>query len=518
MGMASGAYKGDQERARLALQRQQMANQNAQAMANLRMRQQDRDDANALAKRKMDLYERQQSMENDLQQRRLDATIAHQERADALAERAAERADLLMQQKLAQQNQIYSGYEKLAKQAQAQREQKQALGASAVASVMKLAMKSGGQNDKGERQKGAVPMYALEALNRDMGFDGQNQGFVAGGYTQNGDFYLQFAQRDPQSGQMVTRPQIIKPIDQYRIMHQQQGIFDNSDRGAMAAQLKSAGFRDDEILLASGINQTQLEQMRKLAAAKQSQESSMKERLSGLSMIKDFLEKNGADVDEQTIAGLRAAYQNGIQQIAAQFAPKAPEPGVNAPQMNEDGTLTLPNGTTLRKDQEYTNPADGQKYIWRGGDASNFEALKSAEDNGASKPPESPENKRFKMNKAANDAFDDIHSMSADGVRDQALQAQGGYKPEDANEEPGIGPRAGNQPTLDDDIRNSGGMAGGAAGGAGGGGPGGNANEMKQMYERLKASGDLDENVSFADFEAMQMEAALAEEDAAAAE
>lgn len=525
MGMAGGAYKGDKERAQLALQARQIANQQAQAAMSARLRQQEllqrqkaREDANAQTQREMDMRERQMGMENDLRNRQLDATIAHQERADAIAARSAERADLLLQQKLAKQSQIYSGYEQLERASRAQREQKQALGASAVASVMKLAMRSGGKNDKGEYQKGAVPMYALQALNRDMGFDGKNQGFVAGGYTQNGDFYLQFAQRDPQTGQMVSRPQVMSRMDQYKVMHQQQGIFDNNDRGAMAAELRSAGFRDDEILLASGINQTQLEQMRKLAAAKQTQETSMKERLSGLSMIKDFLKDNSTELDEQTLSGLKAAYQNGIQQIAAQYAPKKPEAGVNMPTMNEDGSLTLPNGTTLKKDQEYTNPQDGKKYIWRGGDAKNFEAVETA-DNPAHTPPKSAEEQKYNRNRMSNDAFDDVFSgpLTNPEVKNDALLRQGGYKPEDASQEPGIGPRISNLP--EEEEPSQGGMAGGAQtvkapvppqGGEGGGMAGGTqdggAANAERMFERLKANGILDDDMTMEQFMAMAAE------------
>lgn len=473
MGMAGGAYKADKERAQLALQARQIANQSAQAHQNALLRQQElelrkkaREDSIAMHNRELEARDRQRGFENDLRQQQLDANIEHQRRVDDIALRSAERADALLQQRLAKQSQVYSGYEKMAKQAKAQQEERQALGASAVASVMKLAMKSGGKNEKGELQKGMVPMYALQALNRDMGFDGENQGFVSGGYTSNGDFFLQFAQKDPQSGQMVTRPQVISPIDQYRIMHQQQGIFDNSDRGSMAAQLKKSGFRDDEILLASGINQTQLEQMRKLAAAKQTQDTTLKDRMAGLSMIKDFLDKT-ADLDEATEKSLRGAYQNGIMQLASQYAPKPPEPGKNAPMMNEDGTLTLPNGTTLRKDQEYTNPQDGKKYIWRGGDPKNFEAMASGEQQNGNKPTE-----------------------RQPGYEMEGDDPAGDENPAETN------PAGGEQPTPPQ----GGGMAGGAAGGAGGSAPAGGGDEAKAMYDRLKSRGLIDKSMSLEDF------------------
>lgn len=507
MGMAGGAYKADKERAQLALQARQIANQSTQARQNAILRQKEidlrkqaREDSIAMHNRELEVRDRQRGFENDLRQKQLDANIEHQRRVDDIALRAAERADALLQQRLAKQSQVYSGYEKMAKQARAQQEERQALGASAVASVMKLALKSGGKNEKGELQKGMVPMYALQALNRDMGFDGENQGFVSGGYTSNGDFFLQFAQKDPQSGQIVTRPQVISPIDQYRIMHQQQGIFDNSDRGSMAAQLKKTGFRDDEILLASGINQTQLEQMRKLATAKQTQDTTLKDRMAGLSMIKDFLDKT-ADLDEATEKSLRGAYQNGIMQIASQYAPKAPEPGKNAPMMNEDGTLTLPNGTTLRKDQEYTNPQDGKKYIWRGGDPKNFEAMAGGDNGSGAQGGENGLQKYGDQGKGRDTMTDSEFSARRAHQAQYYGKVQPGYEMEGDDTAGGenteeTNPAAVEQPTP----TKGGGMAGGAAGGAGGAAHAGGGDEAKVMYDRLKSRGLIDKDMSLEDF------------------
>lgn len=390
MGMAGGAYKGDKERAEFALRVAQVANQNAQAQQNAALRQQELDqrsqeqaDSNALANRRLDMMDEQTSFENDLKRERQNSDIEHQQTMDGIALRAAERAEADWQQKYARQGQVYQGYEQLAAQSRKQQEQRQALGQSAIASAMKLAMNSGGKDANGVRQKGAVPMYALQALNRDLGFDGQNQGIVAGGFTANNDFYLQFAQKDPQTGQMITTPQILTPMDQYRVMHQQQGIFDNNDRGTMAMQLKKSGFRDDEIILASGLNQTQLEALHKAASAKQTQNMNMKERFGQLSMIKTFLDgEEGQQLDEETKAALGTAYKNGIMQIASQFMPQqqaAANQSNNRPVVGTNGdTLTMPNGTTLRKNQEWTDPTDGKKYIWRGGNVRNFEPLGNA--------------------------------------------------------------------------------------------------------------------------------------------
>ncbi len=120
-----------------------------------------------------------------------------------------------------------------------------------------------------------------------------------------------------------------------------------------------------------------------ISSAKKTQSGDLKDRLSALSAIKSFMmsadnpTKYNADLDEQTLAQLKSAYANGIQGIASQFAPASTtqQDGGNVPTLNKDGTLTLPNGTTLRKDQEYVNPRNGYKYIWRGGSVKNFERI-----------------------------------------------------------------------------------------------------------------------------------------------
>ena len=274
MGMAGGAYKGDMERARLALQARQVANQSraqAQAAA-LRQRELDQRQQMIDAARQREADARDlASMHGKAGRKWLGGDGGRENQVpvaptsvDALAARVRQnpRTENALAQKMAQQQQVFSGYEQLGKRERAQREQRQAQGASAVASVMKLA----GMQGKDGNQRGVVPLYALQALNRDMGFDGQNQGFVQGGYTSGGDFFLTYAQRDPQSGQMVTKDHVVSPIDQYKIMHQQPGIFNDADRGNQAGILKKMGYRDNEILLASGLDQTKLEQMQKLMA------------------------------------------------------------------------------------------------------------------------------------------------------------------------------------------------------------------------------------------------------------
>ena len=98
-------------------------------------------------------------------------------------------------------------------------------------------------------------------------------------------------------------------------------------------------------------------------------------QLKELMAIKDFVDNNQDKMDENTRTRLMGAYQNGIMQIAGKYAQKPESGGDGGPSVGEDGILRLPNGKTIRKDQEYTNPQDGKKYIWRGGDARNWEPV-----------------------------------------------------------------------------------------------------------------------------------------------
>lgn len=508
MGMAGGAYKGDMERRKLALQNAQAQQSAALRQQELEQREKSRAESKALAEREMDFRQQQQQWDNDFRQQRQNADIAHLQTQDEIALRAVERADEVLRQKYAQQSQVYGGYEQLAKQARAQQEQRQALGQSAVASVMKLAMSSGGTDPKtGTTGKGMVPMYALQALNRDMGFDGENQGFVSGGYTQNGDFYLQYAQKDPQTGQMVMRPQVLKPMDQYRIMNQQQGIFNNEDRGNMAAQLKQAGFRNDEILLASGINQTQLEQMQKLAKAKQAQGDTLKDRLAALSAIKSFMmssddpTKFNADLDEQTLAQLKAAYANGIQGIASQFATTQPKAGGNALTLNKDGTLTLLNGKTLRPGQEYTNPKDGAKYIWKGGGVGldSFEKIETGD---------IAAQQRQRQPGEGNQTMTDSEFSARRAHQAQYYgKIQPGYELEGDEQ---LAQQANSTQNEDTANAPSGGMAAGASVTSGapapGGSQGGDSDDMEKMFNALKAKGIINKDMTLDQFVALREE------------
>ena len=83
-------------------------------------------------------------------------------------------------------------------------------------------------------------------------------------------------------------------------------------------------------------------------------------------------------LDEEKRKELTAARDLIVQSIVSPYARRPeprPEQSRNVPVV-KDGVLVLPNGKVLRKDQEYVNPGDGKRYIWRGGDPRNFELIK----------------------------------------------------------------------------------------------------------------------------------------------
>ena len=400
MGMASGVFEADLQRAKL---RQQAANDAASHALKWRQQQleerqyedkrkaQEREEAleKERYERRQKLYEQELQAKGDREDRKLDYEMRRQDRLDALAERKYALQEAEQQAKYEKQRAVYDGYAQLGKQAKQQQLERQESGASALASVMKLAMSNGGTNPKtGKTSKGMIPRYGLEALNRDMGFDGQNQGFVSGGFTANGDFFLQYAQKDPQTGQMVTTPQVITPVDQFKIMNRQRGIFTNQDLGEMAAQLKQSGYRDDEIMFASGVNQSQLEQIKnaekQVKAQKAAGNSDLKSTLDAIKMLSEYRENNKDMLKEDEVNGLNDAIKNMMTDVTQtinqsylqkqqaqqmQAAKDAGKPVYDA----QKNTLTMPDGTMLQKNQEWTDPETGNKLVWCGDSAKNFQ-------------------------------------------------------------------------------------------------------------------------------------------------
>lgn len=134
------------------------------------------------------------------------------------------------------QAQTYSGYQQLGDRARAVRKHNENLGFNAINSVMKEALSNGGR----------IPQYMLGALNRDLGYDGKTRAVYGGGFTQNGNFVLQTAQRGP-NGSVMQSDETIDPLARYNMMLKCPGVWNQQDVDEQARFLSDRmGYRKGE--------------------------------------------------------------------------------------------------------------------------------------------------------------------------------------------------------------------------------------------------------------------------------
>lgn len=257
MGMAGGAFEGDKERAH------QAATARSQAMQ-----------AAALALRQRELNQRQQMIDDARREREAAAERASMHgkagrkwlgggQGEAPAERkspysvsafdlgaaARQRANDQRLMALERQNNTLGQFQQVVNMERQQAAAMKAQGQATVASLMKMAKLNGG----------VAPIAALQLATRQMGFDGKTAAIGGAGFTANGDFFLDFVQKDTQTGQMSRATNLIGRADQGRIYYGQQGIFDNADRAAWRQQMLGARYSDQEINQLAGLNATAIE-------------------------------------------------------------------------------------------------------------------------------------------------------------------------------------------------------------------------------------------------------------------
>ena len=337
---------------------------------------------------------------------------------------------------------------------------------------------------------GVIPNELRDLVNRRYGWDGVKTGILPqSGFTIDGSFNIFIGNGDDGMGNVATQTQSFNPLQQYQMMNVNQAAFDDNDRGALRQRLINSGYSEKEL----GVFEQQGANWRRdLAEQKQklmAMQNGMKDQLSGLKMLQDFVTNEGANLSEDDLAAFKSAIAAGMKNLASRYMPQQPQPGVNVPQLSEDGTLLkLPNGVTLQKDQEYTNPQDGKKYVWRGGDAKNFEAVGANGQQQQGQQPQKPLND-LEKGKLNNDAFDALNPEGMPG-RDAKLVAQGGYQVEDPSQIEGVGPRISNLPE---------GQEPGATGTAGGAAPAGGDGNQK-IFDSLKRKGVIDKDITFDEF------------------
>ena len=278
MGMAGGAYKGDMERARLALQAQSIANQAAAQRRAAALREQELNQRQQMidaARREREAAAERASMHGKAGRKNLGGGV--QEPVSAGGRRASmpggqgeapagrqspysvsafdlgaaarQRANDQRLMALERQNQMLGQFQQVVGMERQQAAAKKAQGQSTVASLMKMAMQNGG----------TAPMAALQLATRQMGFDGKTAAIGGAGYTADGTFYMDFIQKDNQTGQISRATNTLSRADQGRVYYGQQGIFTNADRAAWRQQMLGARYSDQEINQLAGLNATAIE-------------------------------------------------------------------------------------------------------------------------------------------------------------------------------------------------------------------------------------------------------------------
>lgn len=255
MGMAGGAYQGDKERAQMALQAAQVANANraqeqALALRRAQLSEEARqaDMADARANRALDLQEggRNQPVVQAPQR----PTVSSYSNVDALsALRQAAEDRRLMQ--LESQNNMLGQMEQVIGVEKKQRQARVQQGQATMASIMKIARQNGG----------TAPVAALNFANRQFGFDGKSQAIGSAGFMQNGGFFIDFLQKDPNNGAIARNTQTIDLPDMGRILYSQQGIFNNEDRARWRKQMIQAKYSTEEVNTLAGLNATAIESL-----------------------------------------------------------------------------------------------------------------------------------------------------------------------------------------------------------------------------------------------------------------
>ena len=252
MGMAGGAFKGDMERAKLRMQAASIANTRRAQEAQERHQREvlaeqarQADMADARANRALDIQEGRGQVAPEPQERRSPYSVFSN--ADILAQARQAAADRRLAT-LSGQNSTLGQFQQVVDMEKRQQQAKREQGQSTMASLMKMAMANGG----------VAPMAALNLANRRFGFDGKTRAIGAAGFTQNGDWFVDFLQKD-QNGQLSRQTSTMPFEQQGQVFYGQAGIFDNADRAAWRKGMLDRKYSTQEVNSMSGLNATMLE-------------------------------------------------------------------------------------------------------------------------------------------------------------------------------------------------------------------------------------------------------------------
>ena len=182
-----------------------------------------------------------------------------------------------------EQLRIDEEYQQLGNQQRAVKKHNSDLGVSAFNSVMKQARLNGGR----------IPQHILGRFNRDMGFDGKSRAVFGGGYTQNGDFVVDVAERTPNG--VVRKSEIVKPLDQYNLMLRAPGVWNQDDINAQADFLTGkAGYGKSEIT-DPAVFQTALSNFRKGREQRQERSAEQQREKFAMELAQDLIKRKSSD-------------------------------------------------------------------------------------------------------------------------------------------------------------------------------------------------------------------------------
>lgn len=182
-----------------------------------------------------------------------------------------------------EQSRIDEEYQQLGNQQRAVKKHNSDLGVSAFNSVMKQARLNGGR----------IPQHVLGRFNRDIGFDGKSRAVFGGGYTQNGDFVVDVAERTPNG--VVRKSEIVKPLDQYNLMLRAPGVWNQDDINAQADFLTGkAGYGKSEIA-DPAVFQTALANFRKGMEQRQERSAGQQREKFAMELAQDLIKRKSSD-------------------------------------------------------------------------------------------------------------------------------------------------------------------------------------------------------------------------------
>ena len=279
----------------------------------------------------------------------------------------------------------------------------------------------GVQQTDGNFRKGFVDPAVLKVINSQLQKRGADyaitgimarQAYGALGKPVKGSspvFYVQGLRNDgTQFGQYLSLKDVYRwGVDNYRLANANDGKADGAAENFAITALRgydpdgyknSLNYRQNEMKLKSAESALETQELQRLINRGQydmkRDEYEMKKAAAGayrrtlednVKILKEInsmlVTKDGSlnpSLDEEKRKELTAARDLIVQSIVSPYARRPeprPEQSRNVPVV-KDGVLVLPNGKVLRKDQEYVNPGDGKRYIWRGGDPRNFELIK----------------------------------------------------------------------------------------------------------------------------------------------